>query len=74
MKIKKYNRIARVGRELFGASFNRACIGNSCEDCSNNDSNTAGSFCGGDNCGWCHDCYTVYIDGIPCGQDRSTHN
>lgn len=74
MKLRKWERIRRVGIEKFGSSFNSACIGQDCESCSNNDSNTAGSFCGGSNCGWCHDCKTVWIEGVPCGQDYSVHN
>ena len=74
MKLRKWKRIKRKGIELFGNSFNTGCIGQACEDCSNNDANTAGSFCAGRNCGWCHDCKTVYVDGVPCGQDYSVHN
>ena len=74
MKLKKWKRIVRKGKEVYGASFNTACIGHDCESCDNNSSNTSGSFCAGSNCGWCHACETVYIDGVACGQDYSVHN
>lgn len=73
MKTKKWERIRRVGKQIYGAAFSAACIGQECESCSNNDSNTPGSFCAGENCGWCHDCKTIWVDGVPCGQDYSTH-
>ena len=72
--MKKWNRIERIGKERFGASFSTSCIGHDCESCSNNDSNTSGSFCGGGNCGWCHDVKTLWVEGVPCGQDYSVHN
>lgn len=62
------------GSKIFGADFSTTCEGYCCEDCSNNDRNTAGSFCGGSNCGWCHGAVTVWVDGIPYGQGGCDYN
>ena len=56
------------------AGFTTTCEGYCCEDCSNNDTNTAGSFCGGNNCGWCHGALTVWVDGVPYGQGGCDYN
>ena len=72
MKLKKWKRIARVGKMIYGKDFNTQCIGLSCESCSYNDCNAPGYSCA-ENCGWCHKAVTVYIDGYPCGQNYHSH-
>ena len=56
------------------AGFTTTCEGYCCEDCSNNDANTPGSFCAGSNCGWCHGAMTVWVDGVPYGQGGCDYN
>ena len=62
------------GSKAYGDKFVTTCEGYCCEDCSNNDANTAGSFCGGNNCGWCHGAVTVWVDGVPYGQGGCDYN
>ena len=70
---KTMEEIVVKGSKMF-AGFTTTCEGYCCEDCSNNDANTPGSFCGGNNCGWCHGAVTVWVDGVPYGQGGCDYN